>query len=430
MDPPTNKLLASEYARNAYHRLVELNVIEEGCCNPGDLGALADAVFQSKGSQEPLVNILRPQLDQAPPNAGHKIVAALMAERIVSLVLTVNFDRALDYAIVSVAPGAATISHSIADHAGRGRYGLIYLHSDVEAPADAWILRTSQIDGEWRESWQQHVVTELAQIPHVLFAGVGSPTPVITETLSLVRGAIPQGVTTYQVDAVERERNGIAQALNIPDGNYVQSRWATFMERVGIFAAKEFTRKISERYPHFCEENGLDADDPVHVLQSLPEGILEFGQLLAAWFLDCNDYKPFSTTDINLIVDIIRGISVVVGLLHADECVSDGTSVEIRKAGKSAGRVFSCSGSGTMYWAKAEAEMRLRLQTFRRRDKITPAIFITTGVQGMGAETPVPESLVPTRDAQSIAGSRPDLVYFAPETIKHDPNLLFEAFTI
>lgn len=424
IDQPTGLRTAGDYSAMAYRRLVDAGVIEDGCCDPRDLGALADAVFAATNSQKALVDILQPELANATPNEGHKIAAALLAEQIVGLILTLNFDRAFDSAIATVARGERiAIVHSVEDIRGRTRFGVVYLHGDVEASPEKWILRKAQIDASWEDTWQKHIVVDLAMTPNVVFAGLGSSTPVISDTVLKVSEALPAGKNIYQVDVGDIAHNQLAQELKINADDYVTACWTGFMRKVGESVAREFLHKISERHPVFCTENQSSVEDLTMTLSALPQDILLLGKVWASWFFDKSEYKSFRTTNLDHLVDVVRTIAIALRIAEADACVMVEDGMELRKNGKMLLRVFSCSGAGAAYWAKVEAEMRSRLERFRRRDSTTPIVYLVTGVD-MSQATSVPESIVPKASRDDLTSSPSDFSYFTPQMLQADPKSL------
>lgn len=426
VDRPTSLKISRDYAALAYRRLVDANVIAENCCDPNDLGALADAVYAATNSQQALVDILKPELANASPNDGHKIAAALLAEQIVGLILTLNFDRAIDSAISTMAHGATvTIIHSFADLRDRTRFSVIYLHGNVESPQNEWVLRTAQIDGPWDDTWQRYVVVDLAMTPNVVFAGLGYPTPVISETVLKVNAALPAEKNVYQVDTLDSARNTLAQTLHVSAEDYVVSCWTGFMRELGSVVAREFLHRTWEKHPAFCADNHHDTENIELAMSALPPDVLELGKLRAAWFMDTADYKTFLSTNLDHLVDIVRTLSMALRIVGADACVLVEEGMEFRKDGKVVFRVFSCSGAGRAYWAKVEGEMQARIEKFRRRDKTTPVVYLVTAAD-MSQQTSVPESIVPKPDVEELTASPRDFAYFTPGMLQQNPQALLD----
>lgn len=425
IDPPTNRRTAREYATQAHRQLVDRGLIVADCCDPGDLGGLADAVYAATGSQKALVDILKPELVNATPNDGHKIAAALLAERVVGLIFTLNFDRALDSAVATIAhDSAVTIIHAVEDLRALMRFSVIYLHGNVETPEDKWILRTAQIDKSWDDTWQKYVVVDLALTPNIIFAGLGSPTPVISETVLKAKAALSYDKKIFQVDTMDRSSNALAQNLEVAADDYVISCWTGFMHALGEVVAHEFLNKISDRHPQFCVDNHHDEEDLGMVTAALPSDILSLGKLRAEWFLDKSEYKPFNSTNLDHLVDIVRTLAMALKIVDATECVAVENGMEFRKGGRVLFRVFSCSGAGAMYWARVEGEMQARLQRFRRNDKTTAVVYLTTAVEV--ELTSVPESIVPERGGDTVTASPRDFAYFSPRSLRENPQALMD----
>jgi hypothetical protein len=424
MDPPTSRLSAAEYATMACRRLEAAGVIEQGCCDPENLGALADAVFAAKTSQQPLVDILKPELVNATPNDGHKIAAGLLAEQMVGLILTLNFDRALEAAIQIMAHEAhLSIVHEVRELRERARFGVIYLHGYVESQAKDWILRTTQIDGDWEGRWQQYIVVDFALTPNVIFAGLGYPTPVIAETVLKVKEALHDGKTVFQVDKVEHAHNALAARLKVGSDDYVESCWTGFMHALGEIVAREYLETIARRHPNFCADNNIATKDISLVLRSLPTDFLEQGKLRARWFLDVTEYKTFRNTNIDHLVDIVQAIASALTIVSADQCVLIEDGMDFRKGGRSVLRVFSCSGAGAAYWTNVEAKIQTKYVRFRRYDPTTPVAYLLTG----GVEIPdtsLPRNIVSEPPVDDVTSSPRDFGYFSPRILEHDPKSL------
>jgi hypothetical protein len=81
LEPPTSLPLSAQCAEEAHRRLLADNVLAEPCRNPDDLSEVADRVYEVTGSQEELVRRLpRMQFQQAKPNEGHLLAAAMLIE--------------------------------------------------------------------------------------------------------------------------------------------------------------------------------------------------------------------------------------------------------------------------------------------------------------------------------------------------------------
>lgn len=179
-EAPTSIPLAGTCSKESHDRLVANNVITPlDDALQWDLSILADTVFSTTKSQSLLVDQLSEHYSfkDATPNDGHLLAAALLREGVVSTVLTLNFDLAFTTAI-----GALGVGKDIGIIDGPGDFGkqktcnVYYLHRNVNAanPED-WVLRTVDLQANWKNGWEKVVAGRVLSTPVVLFAGLGSP---------------------------------------------------------------------------------------------------------------------------------------------------------------------------------------------------------------------------------------------------------------
>jgi hypothetical protein len=257
---PTNIPFATALSLDAHRRLVQDGVLANGECNePDNLAALATLTFNKKGSQNELVR--RFPLDRlrlARPNEGYKLLAALMAEGAVAHVLSLNFDLAIENAaselgvtlFVTSAPGAQVPV----------RAALVHLHGSVNSPSDELVLRQSVINNAWKASWQQVVAQQILAAPNILFAGLGSPAPVLSETVEMVHGALGNQKAFYQVDISEHGANYFAQQLNVTVDHYVQTGWCEIMRRLATRVVEEQVQSLLTAGSAVLHDNGVELD--------------------------------------------------------------------------------------------------------------------------------------------------------------------------
>jgi len=103
VEAPTSLPTAADCAAEAHRRLVLIRMVVGRCADPRDLAAVADAVFEETSSQQPLVDRLPvARFIGAQPNDGHLLASALLRERAIASILTLNFDLAISTALKSV----------------------------------------------------------------------------------------------------------------------------------------------------------------------------------------------------------------------------------------------------------------------------------------------------------------------------------------
>jgi len=157
VEAPTSVPVATECSINIHRRLLADGVLENGdCSDPSDLSVVADAVFAKKHQQRDVVERLREQYDLklATPNDGYLITAAMLCERAISSVVTLNFDLALSNALSEI--GAGNIVGVIGcpdDLPQQKAINVYYLHRNANADPESWVLRTASLQEEWKGHW-------------------------------------------------------------------------------------------------------------------------------------------------------------------------------------------------------------------------------------------------------------------------------------
>ena len=140
-----------------HRRLVEDGILSHGeCGEPDNLSSVAHIVWSKTGSQcELVLRLPIERFRQAEPNRGHLLAAAMLYEHALSCVMTLNFDLALSNALSQIgAQGYVIIVSKPEDHGSLGFSNLIYLHRNVEADPDLWVLRSSALDENWHDGWE------------------------------------------------------------------------------------------------------------------------------------------------------------------------------------------------------------------------------------------------------------------------------------
>jgi len=111
-------------------------------------------VYAKTGSQRDLVERLPIALFRnAKPNDGYLLAAALLCEQAISCVMTLNFDLAMSHAIAQVGADDVSIITGPGDTHRLSLTNVVYLHRNVDADPDDWVLRNAALDSEWRGGW-------------------------------------------------------------------------------------------------------------------------------------------------------------------------------------------------------------------------------------------------------------------------------------
>jgi hypothetical protein len=211
LDPPTSLELAGDLANRICSSLIANGSLPPDMVDdPRDLSQLASAVFELTGSQRLVVDEFPPAaFRSAQPNEGHITLAALMREGVVGNTLSLNFDLSVSSAISITGAGLEVrVLKGPEDHAQQGERNLIYLHRNIESGPDELILRTEQLESEWKARWEEVVARRLLSGPLTVFVGLGSPAGVLTETAKWIMRSL-DAETVYVVGPVTGPRSSV-----------------------------------------------------------------------------------------------------------------------------------------------------------------------------------------------------------------------------
>jgi hypothetical protein len=423
LEPPTGLQLATAYSLDVYRQLVQDGLLAEGeCDHPEDLSALTSTVWERHGNQVPVVERLPlREFRQAQPNSGYLIAAALLRERVVNAVLTLNFDLAMTAGLGRVSAKEVDVVPGPAAAAQLGSATLIYLHRNVdELDPNRWILRTEALQQEWKGGWEEVVAQRVMSCPIVVFAGLGSPAAVLTETVRRVRKAVSASHRAYVVDpAAETD---FQDALELPAEAHIRLGWGAFMEVLADRLVEDFKNSLEVACAELCGEHGWgdEAGFVAGLCERLHElGLVDLGALRASWFLDSALYTPDDARR-GLLADLLLGVGLVErhygGVAHFRE----NGIVQLYRHGTMSAPFLVVSGSGTLRWNAIEAKVHKSLNDIRGIDR--PRAALLGGVQGGRPDAiAAPEDVVGDWSADIAQGeSRPELV--TVDEIREDPT--------
>lgn len=424
IEHPTGLKLSREYSLEVHRALLLDGVLDEGDCgDSSDLSAVASVVWQRHGTQAPVVERL-PKSDfrTARPNEGYLIAAALLREGAVSCVLTLNFDLAMSSALTEV---SASDVEEIAgpQHLARlGSSSLIYLHRNVnEADPERWILRREAIEEEWRTDWQEVVARRVMAAPVTVFAGLGSPAAVITETVRRIRDVVSDALKTYVVDPAPA--SAFQAELNLAPEAHLQHGWGDFMSRLGARVAAEHCAALEEVALDLCAENEWE-DEAEHVASVCARftglGLVPSGKLRALWLLDNQAYAPDDDRRA-LVADLLLAVGLIQRELAATVHFRNDGVVEFRDGTTLVASVLLMSGGGTRRWTALEP--RVRAAAGRLLPEFRPEHAILGGVLGPppAAITP-PEDLVAGEASDDIIAGEPLLLMLTVDELRDEPS--------
>ena len=411
-EPPTGLPLSSEAALEAHRHLVADGVLIEGeCASPEDLSCLADAVVHATGGQRALVERLPvPRFRSAEPNEGYLIAAALLREQAVGCVMTLNFDLGMSAALTRLgAHEDVGVVSGPEEHHRLGAVNLIYLHRNVYADPDAWILRTSALADAWRDRWEEVIAHRVIGGPVTVFAGLGTPAAVLVETAVRILTAIPDGARVFQVDPGNRADSAFFARLRLPDDAYMQMGWCDFAKELGARVLEEHRNELEQACRALISTEGWADDDPADLCTRLGAlGLVGLGQLRARWTLDPAPYTPRRAITVDWLADLLLGVGVIERATGARATFDADGIVELRRDDRVLAPIAVASGRGTKRWLTLETDLNQHTHRRRNREPEPRFVLVSGVVQGSRPSDVAPPGDVAIGDEEAniINGGR------------------------
>jgi hypothetical protein len=424
---PTNLPLSRELAIEAFGRLEADGILESmDCPDATDLSAVASAVFRKSGSQEELVARLpRMAFRNAKPNDGYLIAAALLREQVMKDLLNLNFDHGAMHALAEVnVKDRVNIVTGPEEHDHMGTNNVVYLHRDAAAPADSWILRKEQLEEEWKDAWQEVVVSRVLASPVVVFVGLGSPAAVLVETCSRIRKAVP-GQKIYWVDPGPGEGSPFAKALDLEASAHIQMGWSEFMTAVSERVTMDQVAGINAAIDSLCDREQLEQQDCEMVLLGMQRlGILGLGTLRGAWLLAQPGYFAVRELNQELLGDLVLATALIQSELECEVDVKPNGNLELRKAANVKGSLVPVSGGGVRSMATIEAALRERLSDRRPYE---PCVVLASAVSEQSSPIAPPDDLLASSREDDIVTPHTHPVFATVTQLRADPSNIIEA---
>ena len=408
VEPPTDLPTGADCSLEAHRRLRQDGVLPADSANPSDLSLVADDVFAATGSQRDVVRRLpQARFRSATPNSGHLIAAALLVENSLAGVVTLNFDLAMSTALAHVGAG-----DSVAEVAGPddipslSMTNLVYLHRNANAPAEDWVLRTIHLNSVWTDRWEPVMAARVLVSPTIVFAGLGSPAAVLTETVGLIRGALPEdAVSIYQVDPAPFGELPFTGELGLPEEHYVQRGWCDFMDEVAQRVATEHWTRLETACRATATDMGyapLPLEPIANACREL--GLLGCGIVRARWLLQTRPYASMRLADSRLIADVLLNILFVASHIGGNIKLREDGVVEFRDGPRLVAALGFATASGSRSLVAAEAALATQYRYSSWRGVGPQRVVITGHVAAVGAPT-APVSIVPGPEGGDILES-------------------------
>ncbi|MBJ7594040.1 MAG: hypothetical protein JF886_04125 [Candidatus Dormibacteraeota bacterium] len=427
-ESPTDVPLSGDLSEAVAHLLVSDGILAaDACANPRDLTCVADAVFARYTSQQELVRRLPlARMQNATPNEGYLIAAAMMCEGAVSSVVTLNYDLALSHALAQVGAGElVSVVCAPAEFQRLGQRNVVYLHGNVTSDSEQWIMRSAQLNEEWQTGWEAIIAARMLAAPITVFAGLGSDASVLTSTMGKISDVLgAQGIQPYFVDPQELSVDGIAFKLGITPDQHMRMGWSRFMQELADRLLEEHSRTLTTACAHLAETQGLHPEDVGPTIkQSRALGFLGLGAARSRWLLGTTPYAPFSQSNPELVADLLLTVASIQRRLSADVSFDGSGAVQFSVGDRSV-VVALASGRGIERWASAEA--KIRHAYFARtatHQGLRPRLAIVAGVPGGKPVMAPPIDLTGDGATESIISGASPLELYDVDEIRNDDAL-------
>lgn len=341
------------------------------------------------------------------------MAAALLIEGELRCVVTLNYDLALQTSLAMLgSPPEVSICRGPEDHAHTSGRALIFLHRSVEASEDDWVLRKSSLDEAWRDGWEEMIAAGALSAPLTLFAGLGSPAAVLTETVSRLAGL--GGNEYYLVDPYPDNKFRAAIGDNLTA--VIELGWVQLMthlsERVVAKQAMSLRGAIAQVATDIAlpAPTCLDIDDFLKGID-----VLSVGRIRASWALHSRDFMPDSEDSARrAVAHLLLAIFSIAEKLEASvEVESDGV-VRLLAAGHP-DLYFCCGhGGGTRTAESVRARVEERQTPLSLRPQ--PRVLLTAGA--LPQVNALPTNLVYEEAAEDLVRGADTLVLVSFEEIQ------------
>jgi len=427
IDHPTNLELSRDLSSRMHSGLVTDGILDgTECADPTDLSLLADAVHDKTDGQIELVRRFPiAEMRLARPNSGHLLAAAMLVEGAIGHVLTLNFDLAMTNALTEI--GAGTTIEVIAgqqDFARVGRQNLIYLHRNVDAPHSEWILRTVALDEYWIDSWQDVLATKVLSVPVTIFAGLGSPARVLTDTVGRIRNAVPEASFTYLVDPADDANSSFARALGVDDDSIIAMTWVQFMAELSDRVVIEQKDRLESACRSIVADEGWEPEDVPDLCRRFCDiGLLQAGYLRSRWILDRRKYAPEGSDDNRAwLADLLMAVGLAERKTDTKAVFFADGVVEFRRDQTILGSVKIAHGRG--HYGLIAVEAKLEIATASDAHDPKPDAILVAGVtDNRGTHVAPPRDIVVTNEQSDnlVAAPKPPEMITTAE-LRADPE--------
>lgn len=386
-EAPTCLPLGGPLSNETHRKLLEDKVLDHGeCTDPWNLSELASLVYNKTGSQSDMVSRFPlNRMKTARPNRGHSFLAALMSEGAISYVLSLNYDFAVQNALIALGLGDKVDSIEVSGATVSAKASVIHLHGSVNSDHEGFILRTEVMDEAWKDQWEQMIATQVLAAPVILFAGLGSSAPVLTNTVAMIQGIINNVQPLYQSDIGDIEQNTFSDQLGILPENYIQAGWCDTMHALADRLKNEQIHNLDASGCQILKDNGETVEtvqlfhDTINKLK--PLNLLDLGKFRSNLLMDSSyEYLPSDMCDSDHKVQPLTNFARQCSNNDAEILPSPGGVWGIQKDGQSIGKSVIVSGRGVSNMLAIEHKIKMMCDNISTTTSAPASMVIVGGV--------------------------------------------------
>lgn len=363
MDPPTSLKSGARVSIDAHQRLVDDGLLSPGEVeNDWDLAELADVIWEKFGSQKELTDRLpRHEWRMAKPNRGHQEAAALLAESAIRSVLTINYDLAQQHALAEIDARSTitTVVRGPEDTESLSGRTLVYLHRSCEADSETWILRASLIEDTEIQVWESAVADSILMSPVVVFVGLGSPAPILSQAVS--RLVTNTGIACYLVDPADpnpADTNTFYASLN-GNATHIPMAWCDFAGLLADRFRDGAVRRLVDAGCARLEDLGGHSSAWGTIgtaLRAIP--LHQLGRKRATWLLRRELYCAETEVDNALLGDLMAAVAAIADSVDATSVALDGQgTVRITMASGNTVPLRIANAAGLRTWESVATQL-------------------------------------------------------------------------
>jgi hypothetical protein len=201
----------------------------------------------------------------------------------------------------------------------------------------------------WQNQWQGALAGSVLTAPVLVFAGLGSPAPILEATINRIWSEIGEHQQCYFVDPVPRASSGLYNCMARPKDGYVELSWCSFMRELADAVVKGQLQRLAQMCSAIVAARGMTALDLSRVIAVIAAaGLIALGELRANWLRKNRAYLPESQSQNELIADLFLGIALIEQLTQSTCRLENRSEFSFWRDATLIGTLQVASGCGVM----------------------------------------------------------------------------------